>query len=343
MSYEAVEAKKGFDKVTEQIRNAVNATIAISAINILLGAALTFIPSATISDVMDGLPIDTSIGFGYVLFGLAYLALSFGVLRRSRIFAALAMLVFLGDTVYLFASGGFANLNVMGFILRGALIVSLITGLIACIRYHILMRRHRYSPDGQVQAIVADSKPRVKTGLIIAYVIFGGIGIAALIYGATSGAFSTGRNFEDWEEYQFRSATVQVPHLNFEEEIERIPNAPGVYIAIAVSETRAVAVTMASYVGFGALASQMGFSAAEFEQELLSELTNELGMDDAVTGSGSMAGRRFQEVSGHTVDDHPIIFRALTIGDDIYVLGVIVQRERDMHLIDSFFDSVVLR
>jgi len=340
-SQEVIDADNAFEKVTEQVRSAASATMFISTINVIIGAALAFIPVHLISEFLDDIPIDTSIGLGYIIFGLIFLLMSIGVYKRSRLCIIIAMLVFAADTAYIFISDDLLNLNIVGTIFRVSILVGLICGFIASLKYHSLVKRHRKSDNSEILAVIDKYKSKMSVLLIVAYIIIGSVGLGAIAYSFMTGGFASGRDFETWTEHHFRDVMVRVPSAHVQEEVERIPEIPGGSIVIATSEIRAAAVSLSAYVGFGDVAGMLNLTVAEFEHTLLESVAEEIGLYITDQSRGNMSGVRYYEIRG-VLDTYPAAFRVFTVGDDIYIFSIAVERDSDVELIDSFFDSVVI-
>jgi len=194
-SQEVEAVKTELEAVDKQIKNAVGAITVIVAINVLLGAVMTFFPDF-LGDFFD--PSAAVFGIG---FGLLYLALAIGVSFHSRICAIIALVAFAADTALMFINGGLAHFleqfNVGAIIMRGGLFLGIIGGLIYTFKYHAMVKRHEATINREISAAIQEGKPKMPKGRIIVFVIIACIGLGALAYGAATGAFASGRNFED--------------------------------------------------------------------------------------------------------------------------------------------------
>ena len=335
-------AHEAFEKVAKQVRDASGVAMLIAAINILIGAAITFLAADFVYDILEGAFAGTTHGVYFVIPGLVYLALSIGIYFRSRICALMALVVFAVDSFLVISNTGFENMGVGALVMRAGLLIALVLGIFACLKYHSLRKRHNYTTDETIAAIVQTYKARMNIGRILGYVAIGAIGIAALAYAASTGVFASGRGFDTWHEHQFVNITVRVPSANVVEETEVIPGIPGTAIS-ATSETRAVFVELIAYTGIRDEVPDVADDVLfEFGTELLVIMLDASGAVAESSRSGTMPGGiGYYEVTG-TSDGTPFSFRTFVAGDDVYVIGLFVERESDMDLFDSFFGSVVI-
>ena len=340
----SIAAQNSFDKVVKQIRDASSIAMFIATLNIGLGALFTLISADFISDIFEDTFIEPTIGFAYIIFGLIFLVLSVGIYFRSRLCALAALVAFGVDAFLLISNEGFDADNIFGLIMRGALLVTLLLGLFACIRYHSLRKRYATEDDENMVSVVKDNKARLGGGRIFFYLLVGIVGIVTLIYAASTGTFDTGRGFDRWPEHQFVGITLRVPSANVEEESERIDGIPGVAV-IATSETRAVFVELIAYVGMLDDADVYDVTQDElfeFGTILLDSMMRAVGVRDSRNSYGTMAGGiRYNEIIG-TNDGIPFAFRSFVVGEDVYIIGIFVERETDMELFQHFFDNVVV-
>jgi len=335
-SQEVEAARTELEAATKQIKSAVGVTAFIAAANVLLGAILTFLPDV-FADTFD-----PSMSLFYIGFGSAYLLLSIGLSFHSRICALIALVVFAADAILMFVWGGFEAASIGSYVMRGALLLGILGGLIYTFKYHAIVRKHEATVNAQVSDLIQENKPRLPVARIVVFSIIACAGIAAAIYGFSTGAFASGRNFDDWTEFSSGAVTMRVPASRIEEESETDPTLPGVTFLSASSESRAVAVLLITYQNINPLMQGAGLSSAEVERLFVESLVDEGGFRISNWSEGTMQGVRYQQAQG-MYDGHPFAYRAFSSGDDIYIAAIILRSENDENLIDNFFDSIVIR
>jgi len=351
ISYAASLATQNtFDKVVKQIRDASGTAMFIATLNILLGALFTLISAEIIDDIFEGTFVEPSVGFAYIIFGLIFLVLSIGIFYRSRICALLALVAFGADAIWLLANDGFNASDIGGLIMRGALLIALLVGMFACIRYHILRRRHRNTTDEGIAAAAQDSKAKMGGGRKFLYGLIGIIGIAALVYAAVTGVFDMGRNFDRWPEHQLVDITVRVPTGQIV--VDSFPFDdifPGRVMTRFV-ENPSAAVSLIAYIGTNEHIEGHDVTLTDLlEVDLhglgILLLDSELEEDPRIrvenSSSGAMAGIRYYEVTAR-LNGHPVVYRTFVFEEVIYHISIAAVRESDVDLFPLFFDSLVI-
>ena len=339
----SLASQHSLDKVVKQIRDASSTAMFIATLNIGLGALFTLISADFIGDIFEDTFIEPTVGFAYIIFGLIFLVLSVGIYFRSRLCALAALVAFGADAFLLIRGDGLDFDNIVGLVMRGALLIALLLGTFACIRYHSMRRKFAYSEDVNIAAAVQDSKAKMGAGRLLLYIVVGLVGIATLIYAASTGVFETGRGFNRWHEHEFFGITVQVPSADIEEETERIDGIPGVVVS-ATSATRAVVVELIAFTGITDDPEAYNVThdnLVEFGAAFLDGMMSFAGVRDRRSSRGTMAGGiSYSEVSG-TNDGQPFTFRSFVVDGYVYIIGINVASERDTDLFQQFFDSIV--
>jgi len=339
-SQEVEAVKKEMDAANKQINGAVGAITIIAVINVLFGTVITIFPDF-LGDFAGGI-FDPAAAFFQIGFGLLYLGLAVGVSFHSRICAIIALLALVADSVNWVISGGLEHVNVTAIIMRGGLFLGIIGGLIYTFKYHTMVKRHEATVNREVSAAMQENKPRMPKGRIVAFVIIACIGLGALAYGASTGAFASGRNFEDWTEHTSGAVTMRVPSERISEETERDPDMPGVTILVEESGTRAVLVSLITFQSVLPHIQGWGLSPEDVGLLFLEGVAEEDDFQVAGWSEGTISGIRYHGVYGQ-FDGNPIALRAFSSGDDVYIAEIALLSEDDEGLIDLFFDSIVIR
>ncbi|MCL2829073.1 MAG: hypothetical protein FWD99_10125 [Oscillospiraceae bacterium] len=338
-SQEVEAVKKELEAVDKQIKSAVGAIMVIAVINVLFGAVMIFFP-----DILAGFAggiFDPSAAFFQIGFGLLYLGLAVGVSFHSRVCAIIALLALVADSINWVISGGLAHFNVGAIIMRGGLFLGIIGGLIYTFKYHAMVKRHEATVNREISAAIQAGKPKMPKGRIIAFAIIACIGLGALAYGAATGAFASGRNFEDWTEHASGAVTMRVPSERIVEETERDPAMPNVTILSEESFSRAVAVTLVTFQDIVPLLQSWGLTPEEAGPIFLEGIADE-GFQDIRWSDGTMSGIQYRGAYGR-YEGNPVAFRVFFSGDDMYMMGIELRSEDDEGLIARFFDSVIIR
>jgi len=113
---EVDNVKTVLEKIRKQARDAVWFIMVIAGFHVLFGAALTLFPR-----LLGGF-LAPSASFETLLFGLAYLGLSVGLHRRSRVCAILVAVAAFANSVSWQMSGLFARMNMGAYVVQGVLI-----------------------------------------------------------------------------------------------------------------------------------------------------------------------------------------------------------------------------
>jgi len=336
----SLAAQHSLDKVVKQIRDASGVAMFIATINIGLGALFTLISADFIGDIFEDTFVEPTVGFAYIIFGLIFLALSLGIFFRSRLCALAALVAFGVDAFLLVTGEGLDAVNIGGYVMRGALLVALLMGTFACLRYHSMRRKFAYSDDDNLAAAVKDSKAKMGGGRIFLYIVIGLVGIASLVYAASTGIFDTGRGFNNWQEHQFINITMRVPSEDIQVDTERVD---GFEIVIGSSEARAVIAEFIAYVGILDAAGEFDITHEDLFDlgvYFLDNMMRAVRVRGRSSSQGTMAGGMpYYEITGYR-EDNPVAFRVFVVNEDIYVVGLLVASERDTDLFPLFFDSI---
>jgi len=176
---EVLEVRDALTKIYKQGRRGVGTAAVLAGINVLLGAALIFFSGIGVAtfDLRGTLG-----GIVTIIYGLVFLGLSLGIQRRNRGCAIAALAVLGLDSLQIIVSGESLNWNVLGWMIRAALVWGTVVGVIACFKYHALARAHLGTLNAEIAEIMQNSKPKIKIWQIILYAIIAIIGLGALVY-----------------------------------------------------------------------------------------------------------------------------------------------------------------
>jgi len=330
--------KSTLEKIDKQIKSANSVVIFIAVLNVLIGTLLTFLPDAFSG---EGAIFDSSGGLFYIIFGLLYLGLSLGVAKRNRVCLLITALVFVVDAIFLLVNSNGSGIGT--YIMRAILIFGLFSGVKYSFSYHSLLKKHSNTSNSEVSELIRVNKPKVKLWQIILCAIIGCVGIGIAVYGFAGGVYFEGRNFDDWIEYSSGAVTVRMPSSRIDEDTELITDLPGVTYHFAQSDGYVGSVFLITYKD---MLGYMGFSASEaqeLESVLLEDLVSEVDGRITNRSSGQIAEQvRYSEVSA-IVDGLPSVIRCFSRGSDVYITGIIINRQDNEDFIDKFLDSIKVR
>ena|GEM_PF-2154472 len=332
--------KQAFAKIEKHIREASSGAAAVAALGILMGALMLF----AFDSVPDGLAGDSFDGIFQIFYSLVYLGLAFGIYRRSRACAIIAMSVYAIDTLYLLFWMGIGNFNVGTLFMRVAFFLAFLHGLRYCFKFHALAKKHETTFDPEIMALI-HTKPKMKPLRCVIYILIAiagiGIGISGIFGFENSSAASSGQGFNNWNTHQERAVTMQIPSANVLTERHADPTIPGVYTTEVISADRTVGISLMYTEGFAPIGI-ISTSAIEEMAQMMLHSTAEMLTDETLDeATGTIQGISYQSLSGIS-DGSPFEIRTFVIGREIYMVRILVFHTRNAQLIPQFFANFLI-
>jgi len=343
-SYEQPEAQEfnalrnAISELDKPIKGATGVVLFLAALNVLLGVIMTFFSDAAFFS--DGIFSEYEKGVYYIIPGLLFLGLSFGIVKRSRVCMLIAISYLSIDAILMIINGGFNN-SIAFLAMRIIFIISLAAGVRACFRYHTAINEYTVKTESDKPGLKKSLKVKIHRWQIITCAIIGCVGIGTVVYGSAAGIYTERRNINNWVEYSSGAVTMSMPSSYIEEYSEAIPGIPEARYFSAMSESYdsfAFLIIHQNILDFFELTDE---TANEIELLVLEDTVYNFGTEIVNGGVGYFAEKvRYYEAQIEIGDEFGI-FRCFSRGNDIYIVGIIITDD-DSSFFTGFFERVVI-
>lgn len=321
-----IAARDGLKATNKLISEAVGISVFVAIINVVLGALVSLFPDL-LGEGYDGI--------GLVIFGLLYMGMAWGIQKRSRTCAIIALVVFAVDAVLTVASAKGAA----GYAMKVFIIIGLIQGLRGCFQYHSLVRKAKSEPDDRPLEILQADKRPVKPMWIVILGIIAALGLGSCVYGAASSLMT--QPFDKWDTYTSADGvvTMKVP-CEMDEDTQTDPSMPGVKVRMASGTTMKYETMLMSFEGI--ISERIKDQAETMERQLLTTM-----IEQADGTAEEVEAVEFNGISAlesrATIEGRAGVMRVFHVDDTIYIAGMFQASGQENDTIEQFLDSIAVK